>query len=227
MILIPVPCLVRKSFTHIILSCIKGGSTDKTTLSGPSDPIPWEEWDTNAPEAGRVLHFTPSELQTIYNNASTANSKISKHDALLAHLWARVNHARALPPSSLTYLDLTLGLRARLSFPQKFIGSPIMHVSIPYTSSSSSDASMDVAEVANSIRNHLEMCTPKMIGACLHDAAFEVSPQRLWRCFLGPKHILQTSWVQSGFQSVDFVGNGGPKLRYVQPVCIRATYVCE
>lgn len=58
------------------------------------------------------------------------------------------------------------------------------------------------------------------IGKFLHDAAFEVSPQRLWRAFLGSRHILQTSWIQSGFQDVDFVGveKGGPELRFVQPV---------
>ena len=62
------------------------------------------------------------------------------------------------------------------------------------------------------------------IGSFLHDAAFEISPQRLWRCFLGKKHILQTSWIQSGFQDVDFVGVGGPGLRYVRPVCLRILF---
>jgi hypothetical protein len=124
-----------------------------------------------------------------------------------------------LPPSTLTYLDITFGLRSRLSLPKNFIGSPIMHVSVPHKIATASDSSAGTVQLAKSIREHLDMCTPEAIGALLHDAAFEVSPQRLWRCFLGRKHILQTSWIQSGFQDVDFVGEGGPALRYLQPVC--------
>lgn len=188
---------------------------DLSAVMSPSDPIPWDDWDTSAPEAGRVLHFTPAEIQNIFNQASNSpSSKISKHDALLAHMWLRINQARQLPPSTETYLDLTMGLRPRLSLPQNFLGSPIMIAAVPWTLTSTLPT---LSSLASTIRSTLLKFTPSAIGACLHDAAFEVSPQRLWRAFLGRKHILQTTWVQSGFQNVDFVGEQGPELRYVQP----------
>lgn len=191
------------------------GDLDKSVVLSPSDPIPWGDWDTDAVEAGRTLHFTSTQIQQIYDQAkSDSISKISKHDALLAHMWLRINHARELPSQTTTYLDLTMGLRPRFSLPQNLLGSPIMITAIPWTIT---ETFPTLASLASSIRKTLQKFTPSSIGACLHDAAFEVSPQRLWRAFLGEKHVLQTSWIQSGFQDVDFVGGGGPKLRYVQP----------
>jgi len=188
---------------------------DHSAVLSPSDPIPWNDWDMTAPSAGRVLHFTPDEIQLIYEQASTdPSSKISKHDAILAHVWALVNRARQLPSGTVTYLDLTFGLRPRLSLPQNFLGSPIMLAAIPWTISATIPS---LSSIAANIRTHLATFTPQAIGAFLHDAAFEYSPQRLWQAFLGSKHILQTTWAQSGFQDVDFIGEGGGNLMYVQP----------
>ena len=181
----------------------------------PSEPIPWWDWDVTLSEAGRVIHFTPAQIRYIFDQANQdPTSKISKHDSLLAHMWSRINEARNLPTSTTTYLDLTIGLRPRLSLPSNFLGSPIMIAAVPWTLSSSNPS---LSALASSIRSILQKFTPSSIGAILHDAAFEVSPQRLWRAFLGPKHILQTTWVQSGFQDINFIGEGGPELRYVQP----------
>lgn len=196
---------------------------DYTAILSPSDPIPWEDWDPNAPTSHRVLHFTPAEIQRIHSLASpNPNSKISKHDALLAHIWTRINLARQLPASTTTYLDITLGLRSRLSLSQNFLGSPIMIAAVPFIVPSMTSQYPPLSETASLIRSYLQIFTPSAIGAYLHDSAFEVSPQRLWRAFLGKKHILQTTWVGSGAYEVDFVGcstsgNEPPKLRYVQP----------
>jgi hypothetical protein len=188
---------------------------EHSAILSPSDPIPWGDWETSAPEAGRVFHFTAAEVQHIYDQAKKdPSSRISKHDTLLAHMWLLINQARQLPPQTTTYLNLTMGLRSRLSLPPNFLGSPIMITAIPWTLT---DSVTSLATLAARIRSTLQRFTPSAIGACLHDAAFEVSPQRLWRAFLGSKHILQTSWIQSGFQEVDFLGGSGPKLRYVQP----------
>ena len=188
---------------------------DATAILSPSVPIPWADWDTKAPSSGRVLHFTGREIQNMFEHANTdpSRSDISKHDALLAHLWSRINHARQLPDGTLTHLDLTIGLRPRLALPPNFLGSPITILAVPSSISTSTPPS--TAALAAEIRSHLNRFTPSAIGALLHDAAFEVSPQRLWRAFLGRKHVLQTSWVQSGFQEVRFVS--GASLRYVQP----------
>jgi hypothetical protein len=196
---------------------------DHTTELSPSNPIPWEDWDNNAPTLHRVLHFSPAEIQRIHSLArSNSNSAISKHDALLAHVWKRITIARQLPPSTRVYLNITIGLRLRLSLPQEFLGSPIMSVAIPSITPSTGSKYPPLSEIANLIRSHLELFTPNTIAAHLHDAAFEVSPQRIWQTCLGRKHILQTTWVGAGANDVDFVGSRGPgkeapKLRYVQP----------
>ena len=186
---------------------------DSAASLSSSEPIPWEHWDTKASTLGRVLHFTSAEIHEIFHRANNdASCKISKHDALLAHLWSRINHARQLPENTLTHLDLTIGLRARLSLPQNFLGSPITILAVPALVSSPPPS---LASLAVKIRSHVNLFTPSAIGALLHDAAFEVSPQRLWRAFLGRKHVLQTSWIQSGFQDVKFSSDAS--LRYVQP----------
>jgi hypothetical protein len=188
---------------------------DHSAMLSSSDPIPWGDWNTSATEAGRVLHFTAAQVQHIYDQARKDSSdRISRHDALLAHMWLLINRARQLPPQTTTYLDLTMGLRPRLSLPRNFLGSPIMIAAIPWTIT---DSITSLTTLAARIRSTLQKFIPSAIGACLHDAAFEVSPQRLWRAFLGEKHVLQTSWIQSRFQEVTFLGESGPKLRYVQP----------
>jgi hypothetical protein len=59
--------------------------------------------------------------------------------------------------------------------------------------------------------------TPEKVGAMLHDAAYEISPQRLWQAFLGTRHVLVTSWLRLKVYEVDFVGNGN-RPRYVHAV---------
>jgi hypothetical protein len=92
-----------------------------------------------------------------------------------------------------------------------------MIAAIPSTTPSPPIAYPSVATVASTIRSTLEIFTPSALGALLHDTAFEVSPQRLWRAFLGKKHILQTTWVGAGAGELDFIGEGGPKLRFIKP----------
>jgi hypothetical protein len=58
--------------------------------------------------------------------------------------------------------------------------------------------------------------TSDAIGAMLHDAAHEVSPQRLWQAFLGSEHTIVTSWLRLQLYEVDFVG--GAKPRYVHAI---------
>jgi hypothetical protein len=186
-----------------------------STLLSPSTPINWEQWDVKAPVSHRVLHFSPAELQHIYKLATPSSAKISKHDALLAHIWSRINASRNLPIGTKTYLDMTFGLRARVSppLPDSFLGSPITIAAIPYTISSSSAS---LSSLAQTIRSTLSVFTPEAISHYLHDQAFEVAPQRLWRGCLGREHILLTTWVYSGVYDVDFIGGQMP--RYVEAV---------
>ena len=65
------------------------------------------------------------------------------------------------------------------------------------------------------IRKTLAIFTPEAVANHLHDVAFEVAPQRLWRACLGREHVLLTTWVHAGVYEVDF-GVGAP--RYVEAV---------
>lgn len=190
---------------------------DMTQELSPSDPIPWSDWETSLPCSHRVLHFTPKEIRQIHSASKALGSNVSRHDALLAHMWTCINRARQLAPSETVYLDLTFGLRPRLSppLPENYLGSPLMIAAIPALVSEASTAS-SIPYLASKIRTNLEAFTPSAIAAHLHDAAFEPYPQRLWQAFLGRKHILMTSWIRLGICEVDF-GIGG-RLSCVQPV---------
>lgn len=183
-----------------------------------SDPLPWADWDATATSIYQVLHFSSSEIQHIYDSASATGSKISKHDALLAHMWILINRARANLPEDTVYLDLTFGLRPRLSppLPDTFLGSPIMLTAIPSSSLEASTTS-SLPLIASRIRSTLESFTPTALAAHLHDAAFEYCPQRIWLAFLGRKHLLLTTWLYLDLYTVDF-GLEPESLRAVQPV---------
>ncbi|KAH6713266.1 hypothetical protein BKA61DRAFT_72502 [Leptodontidium sp. MPI-SDFR-AT-0119] len=206
----------------------------------PSIPIPWGQWDTTLPVAHRLLHFSKEEILAIHKTASTNTNtspsliakgehdgKISKHDALLAHLWSLIITSRNLPEGTTSYLDLTFGVRARVEppLPDGFLGSPIMHVAVPSTStllsfptstSSSAPSPEDVVEdgsvdgdvsvgvLARRIRSYLSKFGPEEISYILHDRASEIAPQRLWGACLGREHVLLTTWVHSGVYDVVF-----------------------
>jgi len=190
-------------------------------LETPNKPIPWSQWDTKAPVSHHVLHFSKHQVQAIFNHVSSSSEiKVSKHDVLLSHLWDRINIARQHAPGTQTYLNLSLGLRQRLPppLPEKFLGSPITMAAISHKIPNSSKA-FPPSHLAEKINQEVSKFTPKAVGQLLHDEAFEVDPQRLWRVCLGKEHLLVTSWIYLGMQDVDFVGNSkGGKLRYVEPV---------
>ncbi|KAK0109218.1 hypothetical protein ONS96_003041 [Cadophora gregata f. sp. sojae] len=209
----------------------------------PSVPIPWEQWDTNAAVEQRVLHFSKEEILRIYaaaslesrrdgdGNGDEAAEKISKHDALLAHLWSLIISSRHLPPGTTSYLDLTFGVRARVSppLPDSFLGSPICHVAISSpspppppppssflyqsTASSTTKSNSDsehLSILAQRIRSHLGKFSHEEISWLLHDRASEVAPQRLWGACLGREHVLLTTWVRSGVHEVVFCEGWSP-----------------
>ncbi|KAN0108727.1 transferase family protein [Hyaloscypha variabilis] len=200
---------------------------DTSLTLSPSTPIPWHQWDTRLPVSHRVLHFSPQEIQQIYTLATSSSSlKISKHDALLAYIWSRITLARQLPENTTVYLDMTFGLRPRVSppLPDSFLGSPITHAAIPYTTSSTPP---EISGLAQTIRKTLAVFTPDAVANHLHDVAFEVAPQRIWRACLGREHILLTTWVHAGVYEVEF-GGGSP--RYVEalmPSCDGLVEVME
>lgn len=181
----------------------------------PSTPAPWTTWDLSKPVSYALLHFPGPMVTELKQEASTEGGPdISRLDALLAHVWAMINRARGHSHSSDdVFLNFTLGARSRLSLPESFIGSPLFITHIRMSGASACLGNT----AASQIRQTLQLFTPEKMGAMLHDAAHEVSPQRLWQAFVGTQHTLVTSWLRLQVYQVDFVGSGR-RPRYVHAV---------
>lgn len=189
---------------------------DPSWSLSPADPIPWAQWETSAPVSARVLHFSPAEVSHIYSLATQEKGeKISKHTALLAHIWSRILYARQLPSGAKAYLDLTFGIRPRMSpkLPETFLGSPLMHAAISTTIPSSASTT---GELAKTINTTLALFDAQAISNVLHDRAHEICPQRLWAACLGREHVLLTTWVHAGVYDVSFIPDVYPV--YVEAV---------
>lgn len=172
------------------------------------DPLPWSEWDLNAPVSHYLVSFTADEVKAMWEEAlSDTEIRISRLDALLAHVWILILRARELSlDQQPVYLDVTLGVRSRLSppLPETFVGSPIILAKVTTT------GVQPIGEIALSIRSALSQFNASNIGAILHALAFEVSPHRIWTAFLGRRNTIITSWLRLKVYEVDF-GTGVPR----------------
>ncbi|ORY60100.1 transferase family protein [Pseudomassariella vexata] len=180
-----------------------------TTLS-PSTTGPWSTWDLSKPVSFGLLHFTGQELDKLKKLARQESTETSRLDALLSHLFQRITKARSptQSPEGETSLDVTMDVRRRVSppLPETFLGSPILLTHIKSPASVIREAS--IGSLALRLRRTMQQFTPDKVAAHLHDAAFEVSPQRLWLGFQGSLHVLVTSWQRLRLYEVDFEGTG-------------------
>lgn len=219
-------------YSHYLIPTTENSKPSPEILSqielSPSISGPWTTWDFSRPVRYTQLHYSGPELDRLKERARAdayghghPDSRISRLDALLAHIWAIINRARGHANSTTdeVFLNITLGARTRVSppLPETFIGSPLFLTHIK-TSGASACASNSVGKTASQIRDTILRFTPDAMGAMLHDAAYEVSPQRLWQAFLGRQHTLVTSWLRLKVYDVDFVGNSKQQLRYVHAV---------
>ncbi|KAL7944580.1 hypothetical protein V8C42DRAFT_325221 [Trichoderma barbatum] len=194
----------------------------KAMMSPVCQP-PWESWNLSKPVTTALVHFTGDELERLKKSATGTVARVSRLDALLAHVWAGINRARLplLKNDDEVFLDFTLGVRARVSpgLPDNFVGSPLVltHISSPMRNVIASNTKIE--SIASQIRTCLDRFTPEAVAAILHDEAHEVAPQRLWRAFLGTKHVLVTSWARLGVYDIDFVGRG-LRPRYVHAIMV-------
>lgn len=220
-----------------IVSSLPPELQDKRDLLPPHETaIPWESFDRNAPSSYRVLHFSQEEIENMYQAAITIESQglidqasksspSTRHDVLLAHVWQCINAARAplfeADPEQKVLLTMTMGLRARLSLLSSFFGSPIMttYVSRPASFLTNSVSFNDsnhhiedaqtLAQIASDVHRTQFLFTPSAISDTLHDAAFEIDPNRLWQTMIGSLHTLSTSWIHTHvYDDMDF-GSAG------------------
>ncbi|CRK41700.1 Acyltransferase AFT15-1 like protein [Verticillium longisporum] len=159
---------------------------------------PWATWDLLRPVKHAVLHFADAALGALRVDGA------SRLDALLAHVWARIVRARGLVDEDV-FLDVTLGVRARTEPPlgDDFVGSPLV---LAHVGLAAREVVAGSAAVAAEIRRCLQRFTPDAVGAVLHDAKWEVSPQRIWQAFLGERHVLVTAWLRIGVYEVELFG---------------------
>lgn len=203
----------------------------KAQQLSPSTHPPWLTWDMALPVEHAQIRFAAAEVGRMKDAAGASlpsemsKQKISRLDSLLSHVWMLINRARSHQDSEESvYLDLTLGLRSRVSppLPDGFVGSPLL---LTYVAKSGVDVSAGpIGQLAGEIRSTLTRFTPESVSAYIHDAAYEVSPQRLWQAFLGSQHTLVTSWTQMKAYEIQFgrVAGATPQLaRYVQGVMPR------
>ncbi|KAI0846174.1 transferase family protein [Daldinia vernicosa] len=193
----------------------------------PSSFPPWPTWDMASPVEHVQIRFTAETIVAMKKAAERSlpeplrGYRVSRLDAALAHIWILINRARRLERSQeQVYIDITLGVRNRVDppLPDAFVGSPIL---LGYVAKPGSEVSTaTIGSIAGSIRQTMSLFTPDAVSAYIHDAAYEVSPQRLWQAFLGSQHTLVTSWVRAQAYEVDFCATH--KLaRYVQGVMPR------
>lgn len=160
------------------------------------------------------------------------DNQISRSDAVLAQLFRLVTQARcavkssyAPAPDDEVFLDYTLEARRRVEppLPETFLGSPLfmMHIKAPASSlafpsqipqtgqsgtanGAATATATTTGALARRLRQTLRQFTPDVVAALLHESAFEVAPQRLWRGFLGPRHLIVTSWLRTRLYDIDF-----------------------
>ncbi|EUC46998.1 hypothetical protein COCMIDRAFT_3993 [Bipolaris oryzae ATCC 44560] len=192
-------------------------------LAPAGKSLPWAEWDSKAKVKQYTIHLSQKQIEFLWRSATQntsltpSGSKISKHDAVLAHIWSCVVRARGLQKDQgPVHCDLVLGTRPALKLDAGFIGSPTMMLNIELTASQvASGASL--GQIAQCIRETLATVNDaKRLAAHLHSIAYEKSPQRIWQGFLGQRHIMVTTWARAGMYEVDF--GLGSRIRYADGV---------
>ena len=189
-------------------------------------PIPWHEWDATAPVSRYAITFDPSELQAMWEEASSV-CRVSHLDALLAHIWGLIIRAQEVGYGEEHYLDVTFNLRSRLSpkLPNEYLGSPLTLAKV--TSTGGDATSNKLGKMAGHIRSSLQSFSSDSLPAFLHEMTFLAGAQRLWSAFFGRRHTIVTSWLRLGVRDVDF-GMGTPNyVDAVMPSCDGVVQVME
>ncbi|KAL2783740.1 hypothetical protein BJX66DRAFT_317939 [Aspergillus keveii] len=188
-------------------------------VKSPGEPMPKSDWDHTVPKAHVKLHFSVEQIQRIWEKAGKG---VSRHDAILAHVWSAINRARGLDGDEREVaLHVIFGLRRRLGLPETFLGSPILSASVRLSGAdasgrSSGSSSPATSSVASKIYSTLSLYSEDAVKARLHDLCFECAPQRFWEGYLGARHVIFSSWAHLDMYGVDF---GGEVARHVE-VCM-------
>lgn len=187
--------------------------------------MPWSDWDVNAPVSHYLVHLTCDQVEIIYKKATEGNTtttRISRHDAVLAHIWSCITRARnQQDDDGPVHCDLVYGTRPALQLGNNFIGSSGLMMNLEMTGVQLASPTQDnrLRNIAQQIRTTInKMNNPTALGVHLHSIAFEKSPQRIWQAFLGQRHLLATTWARTGLYDIDFGLSEMPIIRYTDAV---------
>lgn len=180
-------------------------------------PIPWSELDSKS-SAHYLVRLSREQVESLWQEANqdADRGRLSRHDAVLAHIWSCINRARQLQDDrNPVHCNLTCGLRSALQLGDNFLGTPTLMADVEMPGADVA-ATTTLRPIAQRIRNSLQQVSePDLLGAHLHSVAFESTPQRIWQGFLGRRHIMVTTWARAGLYEVDF---GWGPARYVEDV---------
>ncbi|KAG9198177.1 hypothetical protein G6514_010393 [Epicoccum nigrum] len=196
-------------------------------VSPAGKPMPWAEWNVKAPVSSYTIHFNKAQVDILSDEATKGidgdGSRISKHDAILAHIWSCIVRARQLgKDDGQVYCDLVLGIRSPFKLGEDFLGSPIIMMKVELPGSKvgceqSDTTTRAMFPVARKIRQSISIISdPANLADHIHSVAYEKSPQRIWQAFLGRRHILVTTWARAGIYDVDF--GFGSCIRYADGI---------
>ncbi|KAK5991593.1 Acyltransferase AFT15-1-like protein [Cladobotryum mycophilum] len=179
----------------------------KDQIHVPTGPaMPWPEWDVAAPVSSYTVHLNRDQVEFLWHEASrTSSKKLSRHDAVLAHIWSCVMRARGMQNDvGPVHCDLVYGVRPTFQLGKEFMGSPIMMVNIEIPGSDVATGT-PLPPIAQRIRETIrQISRPANLVVHLYSLAYEKSPQRIWQAFLGKRHILVTTWARAGIYELDF-----------------------
>lgn len=187
-------------------------------LSPAGKPMPWDEWDVNSPVSHYVIHLSFEQVESIWrratgdpesiHGATNINYPISRHDAVLAHIWSCIAHARGLQDDTdPVHCNLVYGLRPILQTGSSFLGSPTVLINVEMAGRDVAAGSKNgiLQPIAQKVRQTIKQAgNPTALAAHLHSLAYEKSPQRIFLAFLGQRHIIVTTWARAGLYDVDF-----------------------
>lgn len=192
--------------------------------------MPWSEWDFDAPVSHYLVHLNRRQVDMICkatierNGNDNSGNRISRHDAILSHIWSCITRARQQGEDpGLVHCDLVYGARPALGLGDHFIGSPTLMMNIEMTGVEL--ASPHISEkdrklaIARRIRNTVNQISDKAaLGAHLHSVAYEKTPQRIWQGFLGQRHLIVTTWARAGLYEIEFGLHSSSGIRYAEGV---------
>lgn len=202
----------------------------KQNLPPAGKVMPWSEWDFDAPISHYLVHLNREQVESIWKDAMKDSAddrganNISRHDAILAHVWSCIVRARNQQEDwGLVHCNLTIGTRPALHLNNAFIGSPTMMVNIEMAGAELASPTNPAAQTGHTIAQHIrktisQINNPTAIGAHLHSIAFEKTPQRIWQAFLGHRHLIVTSWARAGLNEVDFGLGETPIVRCAEAI---------